>query len=108
MIPAVLVKQFSADVVDSAGKFAADVNDTRGKFTTGVIDTGGAPWLANISMNFPKKILNDPNVIPQVLGRRWFRKKIWSKKSGDTVPWRLTLFYWSRVKSDLAFSKYVS
>ncbi len=46
----------------------------RRQFATGVVDTGGAHWLANISANF------------QGLGRRWFMKKTWSKKSRDTVP----------------------
>ncbi len=44
-------------------KFATGVADTGGKFTTGVIDTGGAPWLANISANFQKKIWNGLNGI---------------------------------------------
>jgi hypothetical protein len=26
------------------------------KFPVGVVDTGGAPWLANISTNFEKKL----------------------------------------------------
>ncbi len=37
-------------------KFTAGVLDTSGKFATGVVDTGGAPWLANITENFQKKI----------------------------------------------------
>ncbi len=44
-------------------KFAAGVVDSGGKFATGVIDTSGAPWLANISENFRKKIWNRPNGI---------------------------------------------
>jgi hypothetical protein len=36
--------------------FAASVVDTVGKFATGVVDTGGAPWLANISVNFRKNL----------------------------------------------------
>ncbi len=37
-------------------KFAAGVADTGGNFAAGVVDTGGAPLLANISVNFRKKL----------------------------------------------------
>ncbi len=50
-----LVAKFAAGVVDTGGKFAAGVVATSGKFATDVVDTGGAPWLANISVNFRKK-----------------------------------------------------
>ncbi len=55
------------------------------KFAAGVVDTGGAHWLANISRNF-KKIWNGHTVIFRGLGEDDSWKKIWSKKSRDTVP----------------------
>ncbi len=66
--------QFATDVVDTGGNFAAGVVDTGGKFATGVVDTGGAPWLANISANFRKKIRNGPSGI------------LWDW--GETDPWK--------------------
>jgi hypothetical protein len=56
-------------------KFAASIVDTGGQFGTGVVDTGGAPWLANISVNF-RKNLNDPHGI------------LWGWGETDTVPLR--------------------
>jgi hypothetical protein len=46
--------KFAARVADTGGKFSASVIDISGKFATGVVDTGGAPLLANISVNFRK------------------------------------------------------
>ncbi len=40
----------------------------RGQLAPSINDTGGAPWLANISMNF-RKIWNDPTVIFRGLGK---------------------------------------
>ncbi len=40
--------KFAAGVVDTGGQFAAGVVDTGGNF----LNTGGAPLLANISVNF--------------------------------------------------------
>ncbi len=40
----------------AGGIFAAGVGVTGGKFATSVVDTGGAPWLANISVNFRKNL----------------------------------------------------
>ncbi len=48
----------TASIADTGGQFATGVNNTSGtggKFATGVVDNGGAPWLANISVNFRKK-----------------------------------------------------
>ncbi len=39
---------------------AAGIADTGDKFATGADDTGGAPWLANISVNF-QIFLNNPD-----------------------------------------------
>ncbi len=61
-------------------KFAAAVVDTGGKFATDVVDTGGAPWLANISTNFRKRM------------RNYLMKKTRSKKSRDTVLSFLFIF----------------
>ncbi len=47
--------------------FTGGVVDTGGKFATCVVDTGGAPGLANISVNF-REIQNGPNVIFRGLG----------------------------------------
>ncbi len=51
-----LMAIFAAGVVDTDDNFAVGVVDISGKFAIGVIDTGAAPWLANISENFRKKI----------------------------------------------------
>ncbi len=63
--------KFATDIVDTpvanlppvsttqaelVAKFAAGVVDTGGKIATGVVDTGGAPWPANISVNFRKNL----------------------------------------------------
>jgi hypothetical protein len=40
--------------VNTSGKFTTAVVDTGGKFASGVVYTNGAPFLANISANFPK------------------------------------------------------
>ncbi len=79
-----MVAKFATGIVDTGGKFAAAVVDTGGNFAAGV-DTGGAPWLANISSNFRKKLkrsLRDT----LGLGGNWFMKKTRSKKFRDTVP----------------------
>ncbi len=71
-----MVPLFATGVVDTGGKFAAGFIDTVvsttlaklvAKFASRVVDTsgkkfaaGGAPWLANISVNF-QKIGNGPN-----------------------------------------------
>jgi hypothetical protein len=61
-------------------KFATGVADTGGRFAT-----GGAPWLANISVNFQKNSKRSKwNALG--LGGNWFMKKTRSKKSRDTVP----------------------
>jgi hypothetical protein len=60
---------------------------TGGKFATGVGDTGGAPWFANISVNF-RKNLKRSLWDTLGLGGNWFMKKTRSKKSRDTVPLR--------------------
>ncbi len=72
--------KFAASVVDTSGKFATSVIDTSGKFATGVVDTGVAPWLANISANFRKKIWNGPKEIPWGWGETESRKKPEAKK----------------------------
>ncbi len=54
--PVVPVAKFAAGVIDTRDKFATSVVDTGGKFAPGVADTVGAPLLANISMNFGKKL----------------------------------------------------
>ncbi len=59
-------------------------------FATCVNDIGSAHWAANISENSQW-----PFGDTQGLGRNWFMKKTWSRKSRDTVPlkgrevWRL-------------------
>ncbi len=72
---------FAIGVVYTGGKFAVGVVDAGGKFATGVVDTGGAPWLPNISVNFPKKIRNDPNVIWGVWGKMIHEKNVKHKIS---------------------------
>ncbi len=61
---------FAASVIDTGGKFAVGIKntsgidgkfavgivDSSGKFSTCVIDTCRAPWLANISAKFLKKL----------------------------------------------------
>ncbi len=65
-------------------RFATDVNDTGvdtgGKFSSGVVDTGGAPWLANLSANFRKK-LNGPNGI--LWG--WVETDSWKKPEAKSL-----------------------
>ncbi len=54
--------KFASGINNTGGKFAAGVNDTIHNFifedffsfVTGVNDTSGAPWAANISVNFQK------------------------------------------------------
>jgi hypothetical protein len=77
--------KFAAGVVNTGGNFAAGVIDTGGKFATGVVDTGGAPWLANISANFRKK-LKQSKWDNQGLGEKPIHEKTRSKKSRDTAP----------------------
>jgi hypothetical protein len=60
-------------------------SETGGKICPGVVDTGGAPWLANISVNFWKN-LNDLNGILWDWRETDSWKKTRSKKSRDTVP----------------------
>jgi hypothetical protein len=68
-LPLVLLTQVanlppvSTTLAKTVEKFATGVIDTGGKFATGVVDTGGAPWRANISENFRKKIWNGLNGI---------------------------------------------
>ncbi len=67
---------FATGVIDTSGKFAAVISNTSGiggKFAAGVVDTGGAPWHANISVNF-WKIRKDPNAIIRGLGEDDYEK----------------------------------
>jgi hypothetical protein len=54
----ILFPLFATGVVDTGGKFATGVVDTGGNgvVDTGVADTSGLPCLANISVNFSKKL----------------------------------------------------
>ncbi len=56
-------------------------------YAIGVVDTGGAPWVANISVNYWKN-LKWPWWYTQMLAGNWFMKKTRSQKSCDTVPWK--------------------
>ncbi len=82
--------KFAAGVVDTGSKFTSKfttgVVDTSSKFATGIIDTGGAPWLANISVNLWKNL----QMLFSGAWGRWFIRKTLSKNSRDTVL--LTLF----------------
>jgi hypothetical protein len=50
--------KFAISINDTSGTIVTTgVVDTGGKFASGVVYTNGAPILANISANFPKKIL---------------------------------------------------
>ncbi len=52
------------------------------------VDTGGAPWLANISVNF-RKNSNWPYCYFQGLGGRWFMKKNLKQKISWHCPFKL-------------------
>jgi hypothetical protein len=76
--PAVQVGKFAASFFDIGGKFTTDVVDTNCKFATGIVDAGGAPRLANISVNF-SKIRNYPNVISGAWGKTTHEKNLKQK-----------------------------
>ncbi len=51
--------QISAGIIDTGGKFATDINNTSetdSKICCRCCWYGGAPWLANISVNFQKNL----------------------------------------------------
>ncbi len=67
---------------------------------------GGAPWLASISANFRKNSKLSYCYF-QGLGEDVHEKKIWSKKSHDTVPLYITkltfnILQWLRARVRLA------
>jgi hypothetical protein len=59
-------------------QFRGCVIDTSGNFATGILDNGGAPWFANISVNF-WNIRNGFKWDTLVLGANWFLKKAEAK-----------------------------
>jgi hypothetical protein len=98
--------KFADVIIDSPGKFATGINNTirklvlkfadgvvdrSGKFDAGVVGTGHAPWPANISANFRKK-LKQSLWDTLGLGGNWSWKKTRSKNL-------VTLSLWAKFDS---------